>query len=33
MANKNLFKSITGKLIPAAYAVNDERAPAVERVV
>src|SRR2546426_2926748 len=28
MANKNLFKSIVGKLIPATDAVNDERAPA-----
>ncbi len=28
MANKNLFRSIVGKLIPAADAVNDERAPA-----
>lgn len=28
MANKNLFKSIIGKLIPATEAVNDERAPA-----
>ena len=28
MANKNIFKSIKGKLIPAADAVNDERAPA-----
>ncbi|PYT05926.1 MAG: RNA-binding protein [Acidobacteria bacterium] len=28
MANKNLFKSIVGKLIPATDAVNAERAPA-----
>ncbi|HSB09513.1 MAG TPA: RNA-binding protein [Blastocatellia bacterium] len=28
MANRNLFKSIVGKLIPAADAVNDEGAPA-----
>jgi 60 kDa SS-A/Ro ribonucleoprotein len=28
MANKNLFKSIVGKLIPATDALNDERAPA-----
>ena len=28
MANKNLFKSIFGKLIPATDAVNSERAPA-----
>src|SRR6185295_276960 len=28
MANKNLFKSIVGKLIPATDAVNEERAPA-----
>lgn len=28
MANKNLFKSIIGKLIPAADALNEERAPA-----
>jgi 60 kDa SS-A/Ro ribonucleoprotein len=28
MANKNIFRSIVGKLIPAADAVNDERAPA-----
>ncbi len=28
MANKNLFKSIIGKLIPATDAVNEERAPA-----
>jgi 60 kDa SS-A/Ro ribonucleoprotein len=28
MANKNLFKSIIGKLIPAADASNEERAPA-----
>jgi hypothetical protein len=28
MANKNIFKSIAGKLIPATDAVNDERAPA-----
>ena len=28
MANKNLFKSIVGKLIQATDAVNDERAPA-----
>ena len=28
MANKALFKSLVGRLIPAADAVNDERAPA-----
>ena len=28
MANKNLFKSLTGRLIPATDAVNEERAPA-----
>jgi 60 kDa SS-A/Ro ribonucleoprotein len=28
MANKTLFKSLIGKLIPAADAINDERAPA-----
>jgi 60 kDa SS-A/Ro ribonucleoprotein len=28
MANKNLFKSLAGQLIPAANAVNEERAPA-----
>ena len=28
MANKNLFKSLVGKLLPAADAVNEERAPA-----
>ncbi|HLM56206.1 MAG TPA: hypothetical protein VK422_08735 [Pyrinomonadaceae bacterium] len=28
MANKSLFKSIIGKLVPAADAVNEERAPA-----
>ncbi|HLF84714.1 MAG TPA: RNA-binding protein, partial [Blastocatellia bacterium] len=28
MANKNLFKSIVGRLIPATDAVNDERGPA-----
>jgi 60 kDa SS-A/Ro ribonucleoprotein len=28
MANKNLFKSIFGKLIPATDTLNDERAPA-----
>ena len=28
MANKNLFKSLIGKLIPATDAVNEERAPA-----
>jgi 60 kDa SS-A/Ro ribonucleoprotein len=28
MANKNIFKSIVGKLIPATDAVNDEQAPA-----
>jgi 60 kDa SS-A/Ro ribonucleoprotein len=28
MANKNLFKSIVGKLIPATDAINDECAPA-----
>jgi len=28
MANKTLFKSIIGKLLPATNAVNDERAPA-----
>ena len=28
MANKNLFKSIVGKLLPVTDALNDERAPA-----
>ena len=28
MANKNLFKSLTGRLIPATDAINEERAPA-----
>src|ERR1700741_2474212 len=28
MANKNLFKSIVGKLIPSTDAINEERAPA-----
>ncbi len=28
MANKNLFKSLFGKLIPATDAINEERAPA-----
>jgi 60 kDa SS-A/Ro ribonucleoprotein len=28
MANKNLFKSLVGKLIPATNALNEERAPA-----
>ena len=28
MANKILFKSLIGKLIPAADALNEERAPA-----
>jgi 60 kDa SS-A/Ro ribonucleoprotein len=28
MANKNLFKSIVGKLLPATDAINEERAPA-----
>src|ERR1043166_8284476 len=28
MANKTLFKSIVGKLLPAADAINEERAPA-----
>jgi 60 kDa SS-A/Ro ribonucleoprotein len=28
MANKSLFKSLVGKLIPAADAANSERAPA-----
>jgi hypothetical protein len=28
MANKTLFKSLTGRLIPATDAVNEERAPA-----
>ena len=28
MANKNLFKSIIGKLLPATDSINDERAPA-----
>ncbi len=28
MANKNLFKSLVGKLIPATNAINEERAPA-----
>jgi 60 kDa SS-A/Ro ribonucleoprotein len=28
MANKTLFKSLIGKLIPATDAVNEERAPA-----
>ena len=30
MANKTLFKSLVGKLIPATNAVNEERAPAYE---
>jgi 60 kDa SS-A/Ro ribonucleoprotein len=28
MANKNLFKSLVGRLVPASDAVNEERAPA-----
>src|SRR5437762_7762878 len=28
MANKTLFKSLIGKLIPATDAINEERAPA-----
>lgn len=28
MANKNLFKSLAGKLIPPTNAVNEENAPA-----
>ncbi|MEK6335685.1 MAG: hypothetical protein AABM67_12100 [Acidobacteriota bacterium] len=28
MANKNLFESLAGKLIPAANARNEEQAPA-----
>ncbi|HJP95158.1 MAG TPA: hypothetical protein VJ875_24620 [Pyrinomonadaceae bacterium] len=28
MANKTLFKSLIGKLVPATDAVNEERAPA-----
>ncbi len=28
MANKTLFKSIVGKLLPKTDAINDERAPA-----
>ena len=28
MANKNLFKSLVGKLMPATDAINEERAPA-----
>jgi hypothetical protein len=28
MANKTLFKSLIGKLLPAADAVNEEHAPA-----
>src|ERR1051326_5743242 len=28
MANKNLFKSLTGRLIPATDVINEERAPA-----
>src|SRR6185436_11941959 len=28
MANKNLFKSLIGKLMPATDALNEERAPA-----
>jgi len=30
MANKNLFKSLVGKLIPAADAINEENAPAYD---
>lgn len=30
MANKNLFKSMVGRFIPAANALNEERAPAYE---
>ena len=30
MANKNLFKSLVGKLIPATNAINEERAPAYQ---
>ena len=28
MANKNLFKSLTGRLVPATDVINEERAPA-----
>src|ERR1043165_7831866 len=28
MANKTLFKSLIGKLVPATNAINEERAPA-----
>src|SRR6266536_4429787 len=28
MANKNLFKSLVGKLMPTTDAINEERAPA-----
>jgi len=28
MANKNLFQSIVGKLLPKTDAINEERAPA-----
>lgn len=28
MANKTLFKSLVGKLIPATDAINEEHAPA-----
>jgi hypothetical protein len=31
MANRTLFKSLIGRLIPAADAVNEERAPAYEK--
>ena len=30
MANKNLFKSLAGKLIPATDSTNEEQAPAYE---
>lgn len=31
MANKNLFKSLVGRFLPATDAVNEERAPAIVR--
>jgi hypothetical protein len=31
MANKSLFKSLIGKLMPATDALNEERAPAYAR--
>src|ERR1700687_3710928 len=30
MANKTLFKSLTGRLVPATDAINEERAPAYD---